>query len=131
MCGLFLSTASVPARARRDIEMLVQRRGTQPVRWGSLDGGGACAHSLLPLRGRRPRYQPVHATAGTVLFTGELWHAGTHQCDTDRVVTTLGELGPRRAFAAFDGNWAVVLHRTRDASVHFATDPIGEQPLHY
>ena len=66
-----------------------------------------------------------------MLFTGELWHAGAYECDTDQVLATLGKLGPRRAFAAFDGNWAIVLHRTSDASVHFATDPIGEQPLHY
>src|SRR6185295_3560446 len=131
MCGLFLSTRSVPARARRDIEAFVQRRGTLPVRWQSLEGGGVCAHALLPIRGDQPRYQPVCATVGTVLFTGELWSGGANGSDTDQVLATLNEMNPRRAFAAFDGNWAIVFQRMRDASVHFATDPIGEQPLHY
>jgi len=131
MCGLFLSTHPIRDGARRQIEFFLQRRGTLPVRWVPFGGAGVCAHSLLPLRGLEPRLQPLQGAEGILLFTGELWDAGAYQCDTDKVCATLTNVSPHRAFALFDGNWAIVYARSRDRGIHFATDCLGEQPLHY
>lgn len=131
MCGLFLSTRAVSDCVRTQVSYLLERRGTLPSRWHAASDGCTLAHSLLPIRGREPRTQPVCGTSGTLLFTGELWDTVDATCDTDAVLSAVETHGPRRAFASFDGNWAVVYWRASDCSIHFATDPIGEQPLHF
>src|SRR5271155_3766664 len=108
MCGLFLSTQGLGRATRRNVGFLVGRRGTLPTRWQEFASNGVMAHSLLPLRGPQPRIQPLAGRRGTLLFTGDLGTPSRQSADTDQVLEKLETRGPRRAFAEFDGNWAVV-----------------------
>ncbi|MDO8476655.1 MAG: asparagine synthase-related protein [Candidatus Rokubacteria bacterium] len=96
-----------------------------------MPNGHVLAHSLLPIRGRAPRHQPAVGRRGVLAFTGELWDVTQNRSDTDVVLARLESIGPRKAFRSFHGNWAIVYLSSHDGYIHFATDRLGEQPLHF
>jgi asparagine synthase (glutamine-hydrolysing) len=130
MCGLFASTDSGLTGRHEQLSYLLDRRGTEGVRWHQGPNGNWYAHSLLPVRGYRPVLQPLVDAHGVVLFSGEIWDVEAGQSDTFFLLDQLRHGGFHR-LSALHGTWAVISWSAHTDTLAFATDRFGEQPLHY
>jgi asparagine synthetase B (glutamine-hydrolysing) len=131
VCGLFFATDPAVLAKRDAIDRLLRRRGTEAPRWHEAEGGYVFAHSLLPVRGRSPFWQPYVDRERVLLFTGELWDVPAGASDTRHLLAQLASEPFACVCRKRNGIWALLYWQRRRNVVWFSTDRIGEQPLHY
>lgn len=132
MCGLFFSTNPSVTKSRSRIEAFIGRRGTRAPVWHEAKNGWIFAHALLPVQGERPFKQPVVKDDHVLVFGGELWtQHSVRRSDTEYLFQKLINSAPSRVCGRLDGMWAFVFSSARSGRIWFATDAVGEQPLHY
>jgi len=75
--------------------------------------------------------QPLIDKDGIFLFTGALWDVPPGEPDALIFLKRIRKSGLSHTIRSTRGNWAFVYWDTRNKCLSFATDEVGEQPLHY
>ena len=131
MCGFFFASRPLSNQERNRVDYFLQRRGEKATVWSERPNGWIFAHSLLPLRKCNEVPQPIVAEGKLLLYAGELWDADYRTSDTLTLFERLISQGLEPTLKTSIGTWAVLWAHEDNGIIEFATDRVGEQPLHY
>ena len=131
MYGILASTDSNIIKHQENITFILNRRGTNDTVWYQDTNGYVFAHTLPITRGKEPLKQLIIDNEGILLFTGELWNVPSNEPDALVFLQRIRTYGLSHAIKNTHGNWAFVYWDNKNKYLSFATDEVGEQPLHY
>lgn len=131
MYGIFASTDSNVIKHRENITLVLTKNGRGYAVWHQDTNGYLYANAQPCNSEKEPIKQPLIDRDGIFLFTGKLCDVPPSKPDALVLLQRIRTSGLSRTIKSTRGNWAFVYWDTKNKYLSFATDEVGEQPLHY